>query len=773
MMATPVNPGKTHIRYAISRWDDVVRPALSSFLILLGVVTFLGWYHLVSVPEDDLALWAAAFATLLLLVCCRLSLSSTRLASATLVVGLTVGIIAYGRAASSAHALFYLAVPVIMAGALFGPAVAPLWGLVSGPAGCLALAVSGAAISQEAAWPAVLLPPAAGLCVCLALRPTQRLLSWSWRRAMEATLLADQLSDQRGKLNRTIKDLDASYRLLQQTNHELDLARLEADALRDLRHRFATNLSHELRTPLNIILGFSDLVYRKPQLYGYASWNEDLRRDLAEIQRNAGYLSRLVDDVVDLARMDALAMPINREPTELGPLLEETAGVVRSLATDRQLSLNVTYPPDLPELSLDPLRIRQVVFNLLTNAIRFTERGSVSVCVRQGQEEVIVSVSDTGRGIPPEELDTIFDEFYQVGRPKSDPDMGKGLGLAIAKRLVQLHGGRIWVESELGKGSTFAFSLPLVARRTSRLAQATPLPPRKPRAKPKVLVLDPDGVVTPYLSRRLEAYEVVQTANREELAAAAQSERPLAVITDRRAGSYREPSTDANLSDASVAAGSILPATDCGSDSTLVIECSLPSTAWLVGDSGFSGVLTKPVSGDDLVSALAKVMPSRATGESPSAATVLVVDDDRGFVHLVSRLLQAAAGDAYSVTGAYNGREAVAKMRRTRPDVIMLDLVMPEMNGFEVLATIRGDPALCNLPVLAVSAATPGEDEVQARGASLVVTRKGGFRSGEQLRLLEALLSSASRDTPAMPTQAVAWLSNDGASPETALATPA
>jgi signal transduction histidine kinase len=337
------------------------------------------------------------------------------------------------------------ALTVIVAGALFTPTICLGFGLL-GSAGVYLVG------GIRAPWFALSLPAITGVVAWLAFRPLYGILQLSCQQCARATMLSEELRDQRGKLNRTIKDLDASYQLLQQTNRQLALARREAEELRLLRHNFATNLSHELRTPLNIILGFVRLIYLRPDLYGYSSWREPLLKDLAEIRRSADYLSELVSDVVDLARADAFTMPLQRQMTDLTRLIDESVALARSLAKDKQVTVTAACAP-VPEVYVDPMRVQQILFNLLSNAVRFTEAGSISVKSEQQGAEVIVSVADTGRGIPENELTSIFNEFYQVGRPKSDPDTGKGLGLAIAKRLVQLHGGRIWAESTPGQGS--------------------------------------------------------------------------------------------------------------------------------------------------------------------------------------------------------------------------------------------------------------------------------------------------------------------------------
>ncbi|MHB0874757.1 MAG: ATP-binding response regulator [Anaerolineae bacterium] len=691
--------------------SDLRLPALQSFLILLAALAFADWVALIDTPESRLLLVCGVILTLVVLAGFRLADRNPLLAS--LCISVLVALLALASVPLGAPltVLCALALPTIMAGVLLSPAAAMAWGGVSSLA---ALAL----MWPQPEWLLAALPAVVGVFTWLSLRPLHALLAWSWQRSMEATALAEQLRDQRGKLNRTIKDLDASYQLLQQTNHELAKARQEADMLRDMRHRFATNLSHELRTPLNIILGFSKLIYRKPQLYGYAHWSEALLRDLAEVQSNAAYLSSLVDDVVDLARVDAVAMPIRRETTDLGHLVQDTVDTVRSLALEKGLALGVDFPAGLPLLSLDPQRIRQVVYNLLTNAIRFTDSGGVTVAASQADSEVVVAVRDTGRGIPPRELEHVFSEFYQVSRPREEPGMGKGLGLAIAKRLVQLHGGRIWGESVLGEGAAFFFSLPLTAKTTTRVGQATPVRLPDSRRKPRVLVVDGDGAATGYLNRRLDAYEFVQAPGFADLPALVEREHPLAIVADA-------------FDDEAGSAWPSLP------EDLPLLRATLPSSRWLLEQADFRAVLTKPVTEDGLLRAMSAALPPAGQRRQ----TVLMVDDDRGFLQLTARLIQAYAPDRFQLASAYNGQSALEKARRLRPDLILLDLVLPDMGGLEVVRALRQEAETRDIPVVAVTAATPGEDELQASGVTFSLTRRGAFRPGELVALLDTALS--------------------------------
>ena len=232
-------------------------------------------------------------------------------------------------------------------------------GVFFGPPLSAAVGILAAAVSLSHGIAPALVPAITGVAITLGLRPMHSSLAVFTDHYVRATLLSGELQEQRGKLNRTIKDLDASYQLVEESNRELILARQEADSLRQLRHSFATNLSHELRTPLNIILGFINMICLKPRLYGYPSWTEPLLRDLTEVRRSADYLSDLVDDVVDLARADAMALPIRREVANLRHLIEQTEGMIRSLAATKGLALVADCDSSV-EVLVDPVRIEQV-----------------------------------------------------------------------------------------------------------------------------------------------------------------------------------------------------------------------------------------------------------------------------------------------------------------------------------------------------------------------------------------------------------------------------
>jgi signal transduction histidine kinase/CheY-like chemotaxis protein len=720
---------------------------LSSLLLVQVLATAVVWLALCRYSHGWL-LFAVALALAAVAAGAYLLRSARpRLSGCLLCLGSFATIAVTAGLAHSGALWSLLALPVATVALLFGLPAASLLGLAGG---LLVLVFAGPADRPIAA-----LLLGLGLLLDFGLRPTLGQLRLYSQRSVTAYSLVTQVRQRQGELNRTVKALDVAYRLLEETNYQLSAARREAEQWRDLKTRFATNLSHELRTPLNVILGFAQLIYRSPQLYGFPAWPESLMRDLVQLQRNAAYLSDLVNDIVDMARVDALAMPTRREPSQLSTIVDEAVRTVASLASEKGLELQRNIAPDLPTLYVDPVRIRQVLFNLLTNAIRFTDEGSITVVARQQGDEVLVTVRDTGRGIPADQLDAIFDEYRQLGRPRDGSDPGKGLGLAIAKRFVQLHGGRIWAESPVRDGasgrasgqagSAFNFTLPLQSKTTIRPSYSGSQPLPQAPARPRVLVLDDDGIALSYLRRQLEDYEFEAASSWGEVEALLPRLHPVAIID--------------NLADTGGQDGAERSPQRARTPGLPLIRCSLPSTRWISGHEHFAAVLAKPVSSDVLLATLRRLLPG---GEG--RRNLLVVDDDRGFVQLMTRILQAEGG--YDVATGFNGEDGLRKAKRLRPDAILLDLVMPEMDGFELARRLKEEPGLADVPLVAVTAASPGEDDLETRGASFSLLERGARAQATMLALLRTALDAASHRFAAVP-------GNGAAPPTDRLATPA
>ena len=684
-----------------------------SAVTLLGGILSWALVQRISEPLDLVILANAVAMPVLGAACYSVGRRRPLLAALLLLLGFWVDITAAYAGLHLWPAAYFYAVPVLAGAILLGPAVGPLGALVA----VLAIALSGPAGAPSGA--AILFLVICGAYSWAALRPQHWLLEWSWQASADATYLAEELRDRQGQLNRTIAALDLTNRLLQRSNHELALARQEADEARRLKDEFSNSISHELRTPLNIILGFTEIMYASPEVYGDMAWPQMLRRDIAEIRRCARYLADMVDDILDLARIEAGRMPIRREPSDLAAIISEAVEIGQRLLGDRPVKLVVELQQGLPELLLDRARIRQVLVNLLTNAVRFTQLGQIKVAAARRDKEVLVSVADTGSGIPPDQLEAIFDQFRQVDAGRRSDTGGKGLGLAIAKQFVQMHGGSIWATSRLGEGATFYFTLPLAQKDFSRSRGPTPAPlPRSPYP-PSVVVLGPGESATAaasaYLRRHLDGYDVFPAGGQAELPALVERVHPRAVIVTQPAG--HADNVEPPLSAA-------LPA------GTPVLHVSLPVVVPPTGSDGFAAYLTKPVSGEQLLPILRRLAPS---GE------ILVVDDDRSFVQLVLRLLQAS-GCAYETRTAYNGEEALRKMRQHAPSAVILDMVMPHLGGHDVVAAMRAQPELAAVPVIAVSGADAGHDSPPAPAPSLFLRKPAGLREGEVLALIKSTL---------------------------------
>jgi signal transduction histidine kinase len=281
------------------------------------------------------------------------------------------------------------------------------------------------------------------------------------------TTSRDELGALAEEFNRMAEQLEGSYANLEQkvdertqelaaTLEQLDEKSRELETASRHKSQFLANMSHELRTPLNAILGFSQLL--RGEVYG--DLNEKQEEYLDDILTSAGHLLALINDILDLSKVEAGQIELEVAPFSLREALERGVVMVRERATRDDVRVALEAYPEADIVSGDERRVRQVIFNLLSNAVKFTPQGgTVDVSAVRVNGEVRVSVADTGPGIAPEDHDRIFEEFQQTEAGAAQRE-GTGLGLALSKRLVELHGGRIWVDSELGKGSTFVFTLP-------------------------------------------------------------------------------------------------------------------------------------------------------------------------------------------------------------------------------------------------------------------------------------------------------------------------
>ncbi|MBC7234949.1 MAG: response regulator, partial [Chloroflexi bacterium] len=517
-----------------------------------------------------------------------------------------------------------------------------------------------------------------GLLGWSASRALYTVTQWSLYSFEQARRNMESAREHRAQLARMVKDLDQAYYRLERANAALVAAWRRADEAERFRAEFATNVSHELRTPLNLIIGFTEMMITSPQSYGGIEIPAPYRSDLNAVHRNAQHLLALVDDVLDMARIDAGKMALAPEETDLADLCHQALAMVRDYIEAKGLQLQVDIPPNLPKAWIDPLRIRQVLLNLLVNAARFTEYGYIRLRVSNGVGELRVEVSDTGRGIAEADLPKIFQEFRTTEQPLSTWHSGTGLGLPISKRLVELQGGRMGVESTLGQGTTFWFTLPDKTKAETspaRLIRSRLLTPVA-GAKRIVIVRHDDPQAVQALQRYLPELHLEIASSWADVQALAAELCPVAVLADidEEIGPVPEG----------------LP----------LVRCNLPSNRKTAAAYGANDLLIKPVSRQQLRRAIEQL--------GRPVQSILIADDDPDLARMFRRMLQDMV-PREGFLEAYNGAEALEMLKTHHPDLVILDLIMPQVGGLDVLDHMADDPTLAKIPVLLVTAR--GQDE--------------------------------------------------------------
>ncbi len=647
--------------------------------------------------------------------------------ASTLVIGGILAFITCLAIALPSLDLHYLfIVPIIFSSVLLGQQ-AIFW--ATGAASILLLAVTLFQTQKPLYFASAAAPVLALVLVALAAWLSSRnlytALAWVINSYEQARCNEQLARERQAELKRVLKDLDAATYTVERTNHMLRLARDQAEEARRLKQQFAQNISHELRTPLNLIVGFTETMLQSPEYYGEQLPFPYLR-DLSIVYRNACHLQSLVHDVLDLARIEAAQMSLLPEEVDIAVLVEEAVETARSLVETRGLTLYTEIDPHLPHLWIDPVRIRQVLFNLLNNAARFTEKGSVTVSVRHQGDDVVFAVKDTGIGIAPKDIPRVFEAFHQVDGSMQRRQGGAGLGLTISKHFVELHGGRIWLESQVGEGSTFYFSLPVNSAVQTGIVERCSFQVAREIATgwnqaPILLAITRSPSAATMLSRYLRKCRTIVVPNLEQARLVAQQMIPQVVLVDTTSEAL-----DTTIRLVELAEKWVLRQTP-------FVACPLPGEERLRQQLAANGYLIKPVTRESLWDVL------RQFGEDVDK--ILVVDDDRDFVRLMSRLLDNPLR-RYRVFTAYGGQEALAIARRLEPDLILLDLKLPDIDGFQVIERIRADAKRKDIPIVIVSA----QDEIdtlETLNGPMFINKSGGFAPGEVVRWIQSVLDMA------------------------------
>ena len=569
------------------------------------------------------------------------------------------------------------------------------------------------------------------------------IVHWAVRSWDQARATTEEVRNQRLEMKQVQEDLVLANQELSRLSDKLKQMWQIAQEARQAKAEFVANVSHELRTPLNMIIGFAELMTNAPRVYG-RSLPPALLADIDAIHANAQHLARLVDDILDLSQVEAGRMALSKAWASLTAIIEEAVQEVRPLYDSKRLYVRVDVPAAAPQVYCDATRIRQVLLNLLSNAGRFMEHGGTYIRAEWQPDQVVVSVSDTGPGIPAEEVSRLFQPFSQLDASIRRRHAGSGLGLCISKQFVEMHGGRIWVESELGKGTTFHFSLPTglpLAEPPGEDAAATrflsaeaefrvrtrrfkaPLP----RSMPRLVVVETGQELSRLLKRYLEDVQVESIEDGHQALEMVRKVPVSAVLVNGFCDSDL-PSLDRALAR--------LPG------APPVITCWLAGDDLVARELGIARYLPKPVTRRQLLSAI------EAIG-SP-VQTVLLVDDEPEVLRLFTRMLYSGER-RYRVLRATTGARALHLLRCEKPDLMIVDLVMPDVDGLQLLHEKAADPAIESIPVIAVSA--KGLSAGPMRSDRIAITSYGGVPLADLLACVR-MVAGIGLEAAAVPPKA-------------------
>jgi len=472
--------------------------------------------------------------------------------------------------------------------------------------------------------------------------------------------------------------------------HEIEEKGRELAEASQHKSQFLANMSHELRTPLNAIIGVSEMLREDA---------EAAKQETEPLDRVLGagrHLLALINDILDLSKIEAGRMELQLESFALAPLIANVVKTIEPLAAKNANQLTVHCGPEIGTLHADQMRLRQALLNLMSNANKFTDHGTITIDTRQREEEgrdwITIAVADTGIGMTAEQMGKLFQEFSQADASTTRKYGGTGLGLAISKRFCQMMGGDITVESAPGRGSTFTIRLPRMVQSDEALvtetrgaARAQPARPIAGEADgPLILIVDDDATVRELVERHLErsGFTVVTASGGREGLRLVRELRPAAVTLD-----ILMPDLDGWTVLAAIKGDPVLS----GTPVVLMSIVDQKNRGYALGAADY---LVKPVDRAKLVETLTGICGA-------TAGRVLLVDDDEVVRRSVCQALEPIG---WKVTEAENGQAAVESLTATRPDVIILDLMMPKMDGFEFLDELRGQPDRQDIPVVVITA---------------------------------------------------------------------
>jgi signal transduction histidine kinase/CheY-like chemotaxis protein len=518
--------------------------------------------------------------------------------------------------------------------------------------------------------------------------------------------------------------LEESNKGIRQLHEELAQ---QADRLRssnEVKGRLVASVSHEFRTPLHSILGLSRLLLDESD----GALNQEQRTQVQFIRDSAEELSNLVSDMLDLSRLDAGSAPIRASTFELGDFMAAVRGTMRPLVREgRPVELVFSPVPDVA-LETDQGKLGQIVRNLISNALKFTERGTVRVTATVDGEHLWLAVADTGIGIAPADQPRVFEEFVQIDGPLQRAVKGSGLGLPLARRLAASLGGRIELASAPGKGSTFTLIVPLEHPEIGEFRRLEAAAKQRDLSRAPVLVVEDDRravfVYERYLA--MAGFQVVPARTTDQARRVLAELTPSAILLDVMLDGEDTWSFLAELK------------RDPATHDIPVLVCTVMNRESRARALGADEFWLKPVDQDKLVRKLQALA-------APTGAKVLVVDDDPGARYLIRRCL---GGTPYTVLEAVDGPAGIRLARQERPHVILLDFLLEDMTAFDVLDQLKSDPRTRLIPVIIVTShALPPEDlQRLARQAEAILSKEHLSRELAINRIRDALRNAGIRE---------------------------
>jgi len=543
-------------------------------------------------------------------------------------------------------------------------------------------------------------------------------------------LSREELLDEIQQKNRELQQHSAELeQTVAQRTEDLERAMEAAEHANRAKSGFLANMSHELRTPMNAIIGYSEMLIEDAEDDG----NQTAVDDLKKVHSAGTHLLALINDVLDLSKIEAGKMDVYLETFGIGSLVEGVVSTIETLVKKNNNRLEVQVDPSLGDMHADVTKVRQALFNLFSNAAKFTHDGEIGLRVQgievDGESWVHMSVSDSGIGIPPEKIDHVFEEFSQSDDSTTRDYGGTGLGLTISRRFCQMMGGDITLESTLGEGSTFTIRLPIVVQEVSEELAATAESPAvvipEPGDEPVVLVIDDDPSALDLLDRTLQGagLRIVTAGDGREALKLARTLHPAAITLD-----VLMPGMDGweVLSELKA---------DPETRDIPVIMVTMTDDRNLGYALGAAEFLTKPVRRDQLI----QLLDRYATGVDERHA--LVVDDKTENREVLRRALE---NEGWRVSEAENGQLALDEIASEPPSLILLDLMMPVMDGFEFVLEMRRREAAREIPIVVVTAKDVTEEDRQRLNGGVVgLIERGGLNQDSLAELLREQVAAS------------------------------